>query len=100
MAMANGRIIVATRAGGLGPLLDASKVGVAIQEATSQGVVAAITEVIHLGTVELTRQSQAGAEYVNVECGWPKFARETSEIYAMYKQNPERPVVIAKLQRQ
>jgi glycosyltransferase involved in cell wall biosynthesis len=86
MAMANGRTIVATRAGGLGPLLDSAKVGVAIQEPTARGVAAAITEVVRLGKGELARQAEAGAEYVNIQCGWQKFAKQTSEIYAMFNR--------------
>ena len=82
MAMANGRVIVATRAGGLGPLIDSAKVGFVIEEPTAAGVAAAIGEVLRLGFPELARQSERGAEYVNIECGWPKFARQTCDVYS------------------
>ena len=85
MALANGRPIVATRAGGLGPLFDAAEVGVAIEEGTPDGVSKAIRKTLGLGVPELERLGRAGAEYVNVECGWTKVASQTRELYGRYQ---------------
>ncbi len=95
MAMANGRTIVATRVGGLGPLLDSSGVGVGIEEATVTSVCAAIEEVARLDIAELTRQGQAAADYVNGECGWPKCAEETRRLYDSYRKGPRESAVAA-----
>lgn len=84
MGLANGRSIISTRAGGLGPLLDAAELGIAIEEATSDGVAAAIQKASSLGVAELARLGSAGADYVNIECGWPRVAQVTRQVYERY----------------
>lgn len=89
MALANGRPIVATRAGGLAPLLDSAELGVTIDETTPEGVAASIRRAASLGVPELARLGRTGAKYVNEQCGWPKFARQTQEIYESYMPDPD-----------
>jgi glycosyltransferase involved in cell wall biosynthesis len=81
MALANARPIVATRFGGNGTLLDAADLGIAINEATSSSVAAAIRHAMSLGPEELDRKGGVGAHYTCVECGWPKVAADTLSIY-------------------
>jgi glycosyltransferase involved in cell wall biosynthesis len=95
MALSNGRPIVSTRAGGLGPLLDAAELGVTIKEATPDGVKDAIGEVLRLGIPEIERLGRSGAHHVNTECGWPKVARKTKEMYARYALSAEPEIVMA-----
>ena len=82
MALANGRPILSTQAGGLGPLLDSAQLGLTIHTATVPGVKAAIAAALELGVGELAKLGQSGAEYVNHELAWPKVARKTAEVYA------------------
>jgi glycosyltransferase involved in cell wall biosynthesis len=81
LALANGRAIIATRAGGLGPLLDSAEIGIAIEAATAESVGAAIRRAVELGVEELRRCGAAGAEYVSENCGWPVVAGKTRKIY-------------------
>jgi glycosyltransferase involved in cell wall biosynthesis len=80
MALASGRTIIATRAGGLGALLDAAG-GIAIEEPTVEAVGDAIRRALRLGSPELARLGVAGAAHVLSECGWPKVARDTQKVY-------------------
>ncbi len=100
MALANGRPIVATRAGGLGPLLDAAELGVTIKEATLDGVKETLTEVLCLGIPELAKMGRAGADYVNIECGWPKVARHTRDVYARYQSHPEPEIAAVRCEQE
>ena len=84
MALANAKPIVATDAGGLGWLLDRSGGGIRIPEATIAGVSAALRQTLELGAVKLERKGQMGARWVLDECGWPRVARETQEVYAAF----------------
>jgi len=84
MALANGRPIISTRAGGLAPLLDSAQVGLTIQTGSVEGVQAAIARALELGIGELAKLGRSGAEYVNNELAWPKVARKTAEVYARY----------------
>jgi glycosyltransferase involved in cell wall biosynthesis len=84
MALANGRPIISTRSGGLGPLLDAADLGIEIEEPSTASVIAAIREATRLGTTGLIRKGNTGANYVNVECGWSKFAATTRDVYMSY----------------
>jgi glycosyltransferase involved in cell wall biosynthesis len=80
MALANGRAILATRAGGLGALLDTAG-GVVIEEATADGICDAIRKAVAMGPEELAQLGASGAQYVLNECGWPRVAEHTEQLY-------------------
>jgi glycosyltransferase involved in cell wall biosynthesis len=80
MALANGRPIVATRAGGLGALLDAAG-GVPIEDTTVDAVCDAILRTVAIGAEELARLGASGSHYVRNECGWPRVAEQTEKLY-------------------
>jgi glycosyltransferase involved in cell wall biosynthesis len=82
MALANAKPIISTGAGGLGWLLEQSKGGLTISEANLEGIVAALRIAVELGPQGLERLGQAGGRWVLENCGWPKVARETRELYA------------------
>ena len=84
MAMANGKPIVATGAGGLGWLLNQSHGGIEIAEANVESVVAALRLAVDLGPAQLERMGRTGAEWVLTNCGWPRVARETCAVYARW----------------
>jgi len=81
MALANGRPIITTKAGGLHALLDSSKGGLAIEEASVDATVAALRLAVTLGADHLNECGRAGSTWVLQECGWPKIARVTSCVY-------------------
>jgi glycosyltransferase involved in cell wall biosynthesis len=82
MALANAKPIVATEAGGLGWLLENSRGGIRIAEASVAGVSSALRQTLEMGAADLERKGRMGAEWVLAECGWPKVARETQAVYA------------------
>jgi glycosyltransferase involved in cell wall biosynthesis len=84
LALANGRPIVSTRAGGLGPLLDATGAGVEIGGDTAADVREAIAMAYALTASELASMGERGASYVNQHLAWRNAARRTIEIYRRY----------------
>jgi glycogen(starch) synthase len=84
MALANGKPIVATGAGGLEWLLENSRGGVLVHETTVEGVASALREAVDLGPAKLERMGRVGAEWVLTTCGWPRAARETRDLYAQF----------------
>jgi glycosyltransferase involved in cell wall biosynthesis/peptidoglycan biosynthesis protein MviN/MurJ (putative lipid II flippase) len=92
MALANAKPIVATDAGGLGWLLENSRGGVRIAEASVAGVSVALRQALEMGAANLERQGRMGKEWVLAECGWPRVAHETQAVYAelipQLKANP------------
>ena len=86
MALANGRPIVSTKAGGLGSLLDASGGGLPIEQPTVPAIVDALEAAVRLGPAQLDRLGQQGKTWVLEECNWPKVARQTREIYQQWLQ--------------
>jgi glycosyltransferase involved in cell wall biosynthesis len=83
MALANGRPIVATRAGGLGALLDSAG-GLAIEEDTVDAVCDTIRRAVAIGAEQLARLGASGAQYVLNECGWPRVAQDTEKLYGAW----------------
>ncbi len=81
MALANGRPIVSTKAGGLGALLEASGGGLAIEQPTVAAVASALREAVSIGPERLARLGAAGRTWVLEECGWTKVARQSRQIY-------------------
>jgi glycosyltransferase involved in cell wall biosynthesis len=88
MAMANGKAIVSTGAGGLGWLLNESHGGIEIGEANVESVAAALRLAVDLGPEQLERMGRTGAEWVLTNCGWPKVARDTCAVYARWVSEP------------
>jgi glycogen(starch) synthase len=84
MALTNAKPIVATDAGGLGWLLDNSRGGICISEASVAGVADALRQALALGPADLERKGRIGREWVLAECGWPQVARETREVYGEF----------------
>ena len=84
MAMANGKPIISTGAGGLGWLLNQSHGGIEIAEANVESVAAALRLAVDLGPAQLERMGRTGAEWVLTNCGWPRVARETCAVYARW----------------
>jgi hypothetical protein len=68
----------------LGWLLDHSGGGIRIPEATIAGVSAALRQTLELGAAKLEHKGQMGAQWVLAECGWPRVARETQEVYTEF----------------
>lgn len=81
MALANGRPIISTKVGGLASLLECSPAGLAIAEPSVSAVANALREAVDLGPEYLDRLGQAGKTWVLEECGWPKVASQTRQVY-------------------
>jgi glycosyltransferase involved in cell wall biosynthesis len=92
MALANGRPIISTKAGGLSALLDASKGGLVIEEASVNAIAAALRRAVTLGADQMDRLGRAGSAWVLQECGWPKIARETGLVYKALLKRLSSPV--------
>jgi len=82
MALANGRPVLTTPAGGLKELLEASQGGLLIKSATVDDVEEAIRCAVELGPIGLEKLGKDGMEWVLRECGWPKVAAKTVEAYS------------------
>ena len=82
IALANGRPVIGTTAGGLGALLEASKGGLVIEEASADAVAAALRKAVTLGPERLDKFGREGRAWILSECGWPKIARETVKVYS------------------
>ena len=80
MALANGRPIISTKAGGLGSVLEKSG-GLAIEQPTTAAVATALERAVRLGPEALEKLGRAGQAWVLEECGWMKVARQTRQIY-------------------
>lgn len=81
MALANGRPIITTKVGGLASLLESSRCGVPIHEPTVSSVASALRAAVNLGTERLDQLGRAGKAWVLEECGWPKVASQTRQVY-------------------
>ncbi|HZW96681.1 MAG TPA: glycosyltransferase family 4 protein [Candidatus Eremiobacteraceae bacterium] len=82
IALANGRPVIGTRAGGLGALLRASNGGLVIEEASADAVATALRQAVILGEQRLDQFGREGRAWILRECGWPKIARETLQAYS------------------
>jgi glycosyltransferase involved in cell wall biosynthesis len=85
IALANGRPVIGTKAGGLGALLQASNGGLVIEEASANAVAAALRQAVSLGPQQLDQFGREGRAWILRECGWPKIARETLQVYSAQK---------------
>jgi glycogen synthase len=85
IALANGRPVIGTRAGGLGALLEASNGGLVIEEPSANAVATALRQAVTLGPQQLDQFGREGRAWILRECGWPKIARETLQVYSAHK---------------
>jgi glycosyltransferase involved in cell wall biosynthesis len=85
IALANGRPVIGTKSGGLAALLQASNGGVIIEEASANAVATALRHALRLGPEQLDEFGRAGRAWILRECGWPKIARETLQVYSAQK---------------
>jgi len=81
MALANGRAIISTKSGGLGPLLETSGGGLPIEEPTAAAVAQALRQAVALGPEHLLHLGRTGRAWVLSQCGWPEIADETRKLY-------------------
>jgi len=82
LALANGRPIMTTAAGGLGELLEASHGGILIHEASVAAVMEAIQEALAIGFVQLAQRGKQGSEWVLETCSWKNVAKQTLDVYS------------------
>jgi glycosyltransferase involved in cell wall biosynthesis len=82
MALANGRPILATAAGGLGQMIQDSKGGIAIKSATVEEVEKAILAAVELGAGQLNELGKGGMDWVLRECGWTKLSGQMRAVFA------------------
>lgn len=81
MALANGRPLIATGAGGLGQILAASQAGILIASASVADVGAALLQAIEMGRTQLRDMGTRGESWVMRECGWTKAASQMQAIF-------------------
>jgi glycogen synthase len=91
MALANARPILATRAGGLGPLMERTEMAIPIEHASVDSVTATILSAAHAGVEGLARMGRSGSEYVNTEFGWRKIGALTVKVYASCSKQAVQP---------
>ena len=91
IALANGRPVIGTRAGGLGALLQASNGGLVIEEASADAVATALRQAVILGQHQLDEFGREGRAWILRECGWPKIARETLQAYSAQSSQHQPP---------
>ena len=90
MALANGRALLATSAGGLGHMIDSSQGGLLIESATVESVEKAILKAIEIGTDALGKMGRNGTQWVLHECGWPKVSEQMCAAFnAVASQSPQ-----------
>lgn len=82
MALANGRPILATPAGGLGRMIQDSKGGIPIESATVEAAEKAILDAVALGIPGLGAMGKRGTEWVLSECGWGKVSEQMRAVFA------------------
>jgi glycosyltransferase involved in cell wall biosynthesis len=81
LALSNGKPIIATSSGGLGELLRAAELGIAIQEPTVSGVQEALLKAWQAGPDELRRLGRNGADHILNHCSWSVAAQKTGDLY-------------------
>jgi glycosyltransferase involved in cell wall biosynthesis len=82
LALSNQRPIIATNAGGLGELLRAAELGIAIQEDTVEAVEQALRKANERGRDDLRRLGRNGSDYVNKHRAWGAIAQLTRALYS------------------
>lgn len=82
LALANERAIIARNVGGLGTLLSAADLGIAIEHPTTLGVEEAIELALALGLEDLREKGARGAKLMNSTRSWKEIGRKTVDLYA------------------
>jgi len=82
LALSNRRPILATRAGGLGELLEQSSCGIPIESPTAESVAQAITSAVEAGPERLSQMGIEGWEFLTRTRSWDSVARKTSALYS------------------
>ena len=80
-AIASGRAIIATAAGGLGDLVEQSGGAIRIESASREAVEAAIETAIQLGRSGLAEMGAAGASYARTHLSWTSVAEQHRTLY-------------------
>jgi glycosyltransferase involved in cell wall biosynthesis len=80
-ALANRRPIIATRAGGLGAILDQCGCGVPIEDSSAEGVAEAIVRAREAGPDVLRQMGIAGARFMEAGRSWTEIGRRTLALY-------------------
>jgi len=83
LALSNARPIVATPAGGLGELLRAAELGIAIDDATVEGVERALQSACEQGRDKLRQLGRNGATYLAKHRSWTPIAHQTGALYSV-----------------
>jgi len=95
LALANGRAIIATRAGGLGELLAQCDCGIPIETATAEGVKEAIRIALQHGPETLQQMGEAGGALMNSGRSWVEIGEKTLAVYSAVSQ--DRPALHRRL---
>jgi len=82
MALANGRPILATSAGGLGQMIQDSKGGIAIESASADEIEKTIVAAVELGSKSLGELGKRGMDWVLRECGWTRLSEQMRAVCA------------------
>jgi glycogen(starch) synthase len=95
LALANGRAIIATRAGGLGEILAQCDCGIPIETATAEGVREAIRAALQHGPEALQKMGEAGGALMDSGRSWVEIGEKTLAVYAAVSQ--DRPALHRRL---
>ncbi len=90
LALSHARPIIATAAGGLGELLEASKAGIPILNPEKDAVIAAIASAFALGAERLEAMGTAGKRYLEGSRSWDRIAVMTAEVYRQASRPSEK----------
>ena len=100
LALSQGCPILATRAGGLGQLLQQSECGVAIEAVTVNGVAEAIEKALAAGFDQLSRIGTTGRDFMIRVRGWELIAAETQLMYRTLTDSAHAGVLAATIKAQ
>ena len=72
-------------------MLQASNGGLVIEEASADAVATALRQAVLLGEQRLDQFGREGRAWILRECGWPKIARETLQVYSAHTAQHQAP---------
>jgi glycogen(starch) synthase len=81
LALANRRPIIATRAGGLGAILDQCDCGIPIENDSAEAVAEAIAKALETGPEVLRQMGEAGARFMESGRSWTEIGQRTLALY-------------------
>jgi glycosyltransferase involved in cell wall biosynthesis len=82
VALAHGRAILATNAGGFAALLGAGDLGIPVQSPSEDAVEEAIRVALAIGLPELSRKGLRGLEFLRSARSWESVGAQTANLYA------------------